>query len=265
MKVFKQNLWDKKVGDCDEITAMTAYIPENKKSDMAIVIFAGGGYGMRSGHEDDGYARFLSENGYTAFVVDYRVAPYKFPLPLLDARRAIRTVRFYAEKFGINKNKIAVMGSSAGGHLAALCSTYFEPIEFEDSDEIDKENFIPDFQILCYPVISLLGKGITHFGSGKNLLGDALPEMGEELSPHRIVSEKTPPAFIWHTFTDSVVNVKNSLMYADSLKNFGIKTELHIFPEGAHGLGLANIEGKMNKHAAQWGGLLLNWLSHIDN
>lgn len=259
-----KQLWNKTPGMCEEVPTITEYLPKNKKSDMAIIIFPGGGYGMRASHEGKDYAEFLSENGYTAFVVDYRVASHKFPLPLLDARRAVRTVRYCAEKYGIDKNKIAVMGSSAGGHLAALCSTYYEPIDFENVDEIDKENFIPNYQILCYPVISLFGKGITHFGSGKNLLGEMLPEKAEDLSPHLIVSEKTPPAFVWHTFADGGVNVKNSLMYARSLKDNNIPVEMHIFPDGEHGLGLSSGDEKVNSYVSKWKELLLSWLEYIE-
>jgi len=259
-----KQLWDETPGMCEEIPTITEYLPKDKKSDIAIIIFPGGGYGMRAGYEGKDYAEFLAENGHTAFVVDYRVAPHKFPLPLLDARRAIRTVRHNADKYRIDKNKIAVMGSSAGGHLAALCSTYFEPIEFENVDEIDKEDFIPNYQILCYPVISLFGKAITHFGSGMNLLGELLPEKCEELSPHLIVSPKTPPAFIWHTFADGGVNVKNSLMYAQSLKDYDVPTEMHIFPDGRHGLGLALEKDKISRHVRAWSIMLLKWLVYID-
>lgn len=263
MKNEKKNLWIDTPGLCREIPTITEYLPENKKSDMAIIIFPGGGYCMRAEHEGKEYAEFLQQNGYAAFVVNYRVEPHKFPLPLLDARRAIRTIRYNSKKYGIDKNKIAVMGSSAGGHLAALVSTYFEQIDFENIDEIDKEEFIPNYQILCYPVISLFGKGLTHFGSGKCLLGEMLAEQCEELSPNMIVSAKTPPAFIWHTFADSIVNVKNSLIYAESLKNNEIKTELHIFPDGEHGMGLAFGNQPVELHVSQWQKLLLSWLKYI--
>lgn len=264
IKTEKFDLWSKIPGEYTEVPKITSYIPADKKSDLAIIIFPGGAYGFRAEHEGREYAEFLAENGYSAFVVDYRVAPHKFPLPLLDARRAIRTVRFYADKFGIDKNKIAVMGSSAGGHLSALASTYFEEIEYEKTDEIDFENFIPNYQILCYPVISLYGKGLTHFGSGKNLLGDALAEKGEELSPHLLVSDKTPPAFIWHTFADNSVNVQNSLLYVENLKENGIKAELHIFPDGEHGLGLSKKDDRISRHISQWTKLLLKWLEYIN-
>lgn len=264
MKIATKPLWKETPGLCEEIPTITEYLPPLKKSKIAVIIFAGGGYRVRAEYEGKDYAVFLAEHGYTAFVVNYRVVPHKFPLQLLDARRAIRFVRRNCEKYGIDKNKIAVMGSSAGGHLAALCSTYFEPIEFENSDEIDKEDFIPNYQILCYPVISLFEEKIANFGSGRNLLGDLLQEKGEELSPHRIVSDKTPSAFIWHTFSDETVNVKNSLLYAESLKDYNIRTELHIFPDGRHGLGLSNGKEKIEYHVSQWQKLLLNWLKYME-
>ena len=111
---------------------------------------------------------------------------------------------------------------------------------------------------MCYPVIKLLGKGIAHFGSGINLLGENLAEYGEELSPDLIAEEGTPKAFIWHTFEDDCVNVINSLEYARRLRNVGTETELHIFPKGGHGMGLA----ESSPHVAQWKQLLINWLEY---
>ncbi|MDD6736211.1 MAG: alpha/beta hydrolase [Clostridiales bacterium] len=261
MKIIKTQLWDKTPGMCEEIPQLTAYIPENKRSDAAVVIMPGGGYAMRADHEGKGYAEFLADNGYTAFVCDYRVAPHRFPLPLLDSRRAVRTVRANAAEYGIDKNKVLIMGSSAGGHLAALTSTYYEKIEFEGIDEIDREDFIPNGQILCYPVIKLLDKG--HLGSGENLMGDRAEELGEKLSPNNIVTDKTPPAFIWSTFSDGCVPVENSIDYAEALHNAGIGAELHVYPDGNHGLGLANGgECRANDHVSSWSGALLKWLEY---
>lgn len=264
------NLWENTPGMCKETPTITYYEPQNKKSDAAVIIFPGGGYEKRASHEGEGYALFLAKNGISSFVVDYRVSPHKFPLPLLDARRAVRFVRFYAEKFGIDKNKVAVMGSSAGGHLAAIVSTYYNKIDFEGIDEIDNEDFVPNKQILCYPVIKLLGKGVAHLYSGRNFLGDEHAFKGEQLSPDNIVSEFTPDAFIWHTFNDDGVNVVNCLDYAKALKQKGLKAEVHIFPEGRHGLGLSEFtkdaskkENKCRAHVNQWGNLLINWLKFI--
>ena len=249
-------LWKNTPGDVFETPVITPFIPKEKKSDAAVVIFPGGGYVIRADHEGAGYAKFLSENGITAFVVDYRVKPHFFPLPLLDARRAVRFVRANAEKYGIDKNKIAVMGSSAGGHLAAMTSTYTEAIDFEDIDEIDNEDFLPNAQILCYPVICHpQGDGVAHEGSYKNLLGENYPSFAKNLDPALNVTKSTPPAFIWHTSNDSAVNVINSYTYATNLRKNGVSCEMHVFPYGDHGLGLA----ENDPHVSQWAGLLINW------
>ena len=259
MKIEKYNLWDNVPGSFDVVPDFTAYIPNEKKSDCAIVIFPGGAYGMLCDYEGGDYAKFFADNGITAFVVNYRVAPNKFPLPLLDARRGVRFVRRNAEMFGINKNKVAVMGSSAGGHLAAMTSTYYKEIDFEGMDDIDNEDFIPNAQILCYPVSRLLGKDVAHLGSGGNLLGENHATMGEDLSPDLIASEKTPVAFIWHTSNDQIVDVRNSLYYSASLHQAGVLNECHIFPNGPHGMALSLDDD----HVGQWKGLLLNWLKQI--
>ena len=253
-------LWDKTPGMCEEIPVLDIYIPEKQTSDIAVVILPGGGYSMRATHEGEGYAEFLNSHGIAAFVCQYRVAPHRFPLPLLDSRRAVRYVRYHSEKFGISKEKVYIMGSSAGGHLAALTSTYDKPIDFEGLDEIDQESGKPDGQILCYPVIKLLGKGIGHLGSGQNLLGDRHAELGEELSPDLIADETTPKAFIWHTFNDDCVNVINSLDYAKRLRQVQVPVELHIYPDGPHGLGLA----PAYPHVADWSEQLIRWLIFND-
>ena len=250
------NLWKNVPGLCEEVPVLDIYIPEKQTSPIAVVILPGGGYSHRAVHEGKGYAEFLNANGIAAFVCQYRVSPHRFPLPLLDARRAIRYVRANAESFGIDPEQVYMMGSSAGGHLTALSSTYFEPIELENTDEIDKLSCIPNGQILCYPVIKLLGKGVAHLGSGRNLLGEMQAEMGEELSPDLIANEKTPKAFIWHTFEDPAVNVINSLDYAKKLRTLQIPTELHVYPYGGHGMGLA--EGR--DRVEEWSGNLIRWL-----
>lgn len=249
-------------------TTMTYYAPEEKKSCGAVIIFPGGGYHGRAEHEGKGYAEFLNLHGITAFVVDYRVHPNRFPSPLLDARRAVRYVRFYADKFGIDKDKIAVMGSSAGGHLVSMLCTYREGIEGECVDEIDKEDYLPDKQILCYPVINLYDEKVTHIGSGDALIGDSLHNGGDVMKRMRLsanlhADENTPEAFIWHTFDDELVDVQNTLQYASRLRQVGVCAEVHIFPHGRHGLGLANDANRIQPHVAQWGELLIKWFNYI--
>lgn len=242
----------------DTFPEITPYIPENKKTDGAVVIFAGGGYQHRAPHEGKGYAEFLCSKGICAFDVAYRVAPNNFPAPLFDARYAVKWVRENAAKYGIDKNKIAVMGSSAGGHLAAMVSTYTKPIGAEEVDNI--EDYLPNAQILCYPVIvNSVDNDYSHKGSYQNLLGEVTLQSARNVDPVLNVDNTTPQSFIWHTAEDTCVDMQNSLDYASRLHKEKIPVELHIFPEGHHGLGLA----ADRPHVAQWSGLLINWIYKI--
>ena len=236
-------------------TKIRFYPAENKRGNGTVVVFAGGGYHVRAPYEEIDYALRLNEYGLNAFTVDYRVSPDRFPLPLLDARRAVRFVRKNAERFGIDPDKVAVMGSSAGGHLAGLVSTYRDPIEGEGVDEIDKIDCLPDAAILCYPVVTLF-ESHRHKHSATNLLGERVDELAPKLSLDKIADEKTPRTFIWHTASDELVPVLNSLRYAERLREAGVPFELHIFPDGRHGLGLA----ESNPHVAEWAELLRKWL-----
>ena len=263
------NLWENMPESLGETPTIEYYKPKEKTTDFAVVIFPGGGYCMRAEHEGAGYAEFLAEHGITAFVVQYRVSPCVFPLPLLDARRAVQFVRHNAQRFDVDKNKIAVMGSSAGGHLAALVSTYFDNVEYEKNDEVDNECFVPNAQILCYPVINLYDKNIANIGSGNNLIGDDIKDVNacqrrERISPNMLVTKDTPQAFIWHTFEDPIVNVRNSLEYAVQLREFKVPTEMHIFPHGDHGLGLTTKSNSTEMHISIWGELLVKWLLYIE-
>ena len=234
----------------------TPYIAENSKS--CIVICPGGGYVDRAAHEGDGYAKWLMENGVSAFVVDYRVAPHKYPAPQYDAMRAVRYARFYAEKYGYDKNKIGIMGSSAGGHLAGSISTATDEMGYTPVDEIDTVSFKPDFAVLCYPVISM--NEFTHEGSRLNLLGEASYEEADKLSVHKRITENTPPMFIWHTSEDQAVPVENSFMLSMALSEKKIPFEFHSFQKGYHGLGLADdFEG-----TKLWTTAFLNWLKIND-
>lgn len=254
MEKFK--MWYNIPGEYAEEPDIEYYKAENKTGDGAVIIFPGGGYAVRAEHEGKGYAEYFNSIGMDAFVVQYRVNPHLFPLPLVDARRSVRWVRHNAEKFGINPDKIAVMGSSAGGHLAAMLSTYRKEIDFENTDDIDKEDYIPNYQILCYPVINFSDLETCHVGSIINLLGDEQLWVAASFDPIKIADDKTPEAFIWHTSNDGAVNVCNSLRYGEKLRSLGIQFEMHIFPDGPHGLGLA----QNMPHVAQWAPLLKNWL-----
>ncbi len=247
------NLWDKVPGyNGEHVPTIDYYKAQNKKGQCALIIFAGGAYCGRSAYEDEGYATYFSQKGIDCFVVNYRVSPNHFPYPLLDARRAIRFVRANAEKFGVDKNKIAVMGSSAGGHLAALVSTYFKSIDGEGVDQLDKIDCRPNAQILCYPVIDYLG----HKDSFDILFGCDAESFANEYTPTHLCDEKTPPLFLWHTDEDGIVDVTNSYRYATRLHQLKVPCELHIYPYGAHGLALATD----TPYVHNWTEHLLSWL-----
>ncbi len=253
------DLWKNTPGLCEVIPTIVPFIPENKRSDAAVIICPGGGYGALCDHEGSEYAKKLAENGITAFVLYYRVCPHFFPLPLNDSRRAIRFVRANAEKYGIDGQKIAIMGSSAGGHLAALTSTFCGVLPNEDIDEIDKFDSLPNAQILCYPVIiSPDSENISHAGSYGCLLGVEDSAKEKSVDPTLLANQNTPPAFIWHTSDDQCVNVINSYQYATALRKNGVDVEMHIFPNGTHGAGLAY----HLPHVSKWFDLLLNWFDY---
>ena len=219
-------------------------------------------------------AKFLTDENKVDLIKEFNLVGNESIFMIADCEEmAIKLANVLRNELGnklelIDKNKIAAMGSSAGGHLAALLSTYTDVIDDEFTDKTDSADYMPDAQILCYPVINLYDTQIAHIGSGDNLTGNKVAESGDvdtrrQLTPSLICSKNTPPAFIWHTFDDATVNVKNSLEYAAALKSCGVDTELHIFPNGRHGLGLTNRSNDLENHVAQWSYLLLNWLKYI--
>lgn len=237
--------------------SLTWYPAKDTKSRLCVIVFPGGGYAVRSEpSEGKDICDMLNADGFHAFVLNYRVAPYKHPAELSDALRAVRYVRFNADKFGVDKDKICVLGFSAGGHLAISCSEQFD-YGRSDGDEIDKVSSRPDGAVFCYAVNTLVGE-YAHVGSRENLLGreEGEGETAYKLSGQIAVREDMPQAFIWHTFEDTVVPVQNSLMLADAMRKKNVPFELHVFPEGPHGLGLI----KSYPHTAQWAKLLCDWL-----
>lgn len=253
-------MWDKIPGPTNGTQpALEYYAPENGEKDSAVVIFPGGGYVNLAPHEGKGYAEFLAAAGYHAFVCEYRVSMKPlFPWPLLDARRAVRIVRKNAAEYGFDPRKIAVMGSSAGGHLAAMVSNYFGKIEGEGVDEIDETDCRPDATISCYGVVAEpFEEWMTNWLT-ESLLGGS-KEFWDAASSDKNVTDNTPPAFLWSTSDDPVVNVIHTYRYAAALREHGIPHEVHVFPKGNHGLGLAESDPSVG----QWGNLLLNWLGGI--
>jgi acetyl esterase/lipase len=241
-----------------DIPTLTPYYPAAGKGNGAsIIVLPGGGYSNLAAHEGGGYAEWLASQGITAYVLRYRLGSqgYHHPIELGDAARAVRMVRAFAKRDGLDPSRIGVIGSSAGGHLAATIATLFDAGKRDATDPIERESSRPDLVVLCYPVITF-GE-FAHAGSRTQLLGkDPAPELVQKLSAELQVTKDTPPTFLWHTMEDKTVPVENSLMFAAALRRAGVPFSLHIYEKGAHGLGL----GRPDRPAPPWGDQLLYWM-----
>ena len=243
------------------VPTLTVYAPPKGKSNgISVIICPGGGYRVLAAlHEGSDVAKEFNKMGVTAFVLKYRIPDEKAQVdksiaPLQDAQQAIRVVRKNAIKYGINPNKIGIMGFSAGGHLAATASTHFLRPVGENADET---NVRPDFSILIYPVISFREFG--HKGSADQLIGkNPTTEMIDLYSNEIQVAKETPPVFLVHAGDDSSVPVKNSLVYYEACQKNGVSANLIIYPKGGHGFGLNNKSTK-----EKWMDNVKNWMDSM--
>ena len=222
-----------------------------KGSKGAVVVVSGGGYANKAAHEGAPIAEMLNEAGISAYVLDYRVHPCHKFAPLSDAKRAIKVVR------SMGYEKVAILGFSAGGHLTCTAATMYDLGDPDSADPIERLSSRPDQFIPCYPVASLIQ--FTHNGTAQNLLGEERFNVAElkRFSNELNVTPETPEAFIWHTAEDQAVPVQNSLNLAAAMSANGVPFELHIFPYGRHGLGLA----PEFEDVKQWTGLVQKFLT----
>jgi acetyl esterase/lipase len=255
----KFSLWPGQapVGDgrLEAASASMTLHPAMKPNGTAIVICPGGGYGgLVSGPEGHGIARWLNSNGIAGIVLEYRLPKGRPFVPLLDAQRAIRTVRFNARRWNIDPSRIGVIGFSAGGHLAATAGTHFDGGDPKAADPIERVSCRPDFAILIYPVITMGEK--THGGSRANLLGpDPKPETVNLFSNEKQVSDRTPPMFLAHAKDDTAVVPDHSRMMYEALKAHKVAAEYLELPSGGHGL-----NGYKGPMWDAWQTKLLQWL-----
>jgi acetyl esterase/lipase len=233
---------------------ISIYLPPKEKANgTAVIIYPGGGYWIvAAGHEGAEVAKKLNESGVTAFVVKYRIPDSTTMIdkeigPLQDAQRAIQYVRENAATWNIDKNKIGIMGFSAGGHLASTAGTHFKKAYI---DNPKNTSLRPDFMILGYPVISFTDS-IGHIGSRDQLIGkNPSQEKIKEYSNELQVTNDTPPTFLMHAKNDDAVNVKNTLLFAKALSANRINNSRYLYDKGGHGFGLINPTSKvkwMNK------------------
>lgn len=235
--------------------------PADSATGAAVLVCPGGGYShLAMDHEGHDVARWLNSIGITAFVLKYRLGSsesggYRHPTMLNDAKRAIRMIRNNAKEYGIEANKIGVMGFSAGGHLASTLGTHYDSGIKNSDNNIDKINSRPNFMILIYPVISL-NSPFTHRGSRQSLLG---PNPGvslvDSLSNETQVNSMTPPTFLVHSTDDKVVPPENSIYFYLALRKNNVPSEMHIYEYGGHGYGMAPDDSTLHswtKRCQEW-------------
>ena len=230
----------------DVTTPTLTVYPASHPNGMAIIMCPGGGYGgLAMKHEGHDMAPWFNTQGITYAVLKYRMPNGHHEVPLSDAEQAIRMVREHAAEWGVNPQRVGIMGASAGGHLAASLATLYSS---------DKTR--PDFQILFYPVISMQ-KGVTHGGSRKNLIGEnPSQELEQKYSLERQVSPRTPQAFIMLSSDDDAVPPINGIGYFLALRDHKVPASLHAYPTGGHGWGFRD----NFTYKRQWTEELEKWL-----
>lgn len=237
--------------------SMVVYAPPAGKANGTAVIYAAGGGYVRvaAGVNGGEVTRWLNSLGITVFMLKYRHVEYGQPAPLQDAVRAVRILRSRAAEFGIQPDKIGLLGGSAGAHLTASASTMFDAPEAKTGAALDKVSGRPDFAVLIFPVITMQD-GAVNAGSRKALLGDnPTAEMKHRWSPDEQVTKDTSPTFLIHSSEDSTAVVENSLLYYAAMRKAKAPIEMHLYPKGPHGSGMDPRLGPTSewpKHCELW-------------
>ncbi|WP_229490480.1 alpha/beta hydrolase [Pseudoduganella namucuonensis] len=252
-----EQLSDGRISNVSEPT-LTVFRPAvDRPNGTAVIICPGGGY-VRLSAEREGaqYANWLGTLGVTTFVLKYRMAEFGHPAPLQDVLRAVRMVRSRAKEFGVDPSRVGVMGSSAGGHLAASAGTLFDHAAGRTGAALDAISGKPDFLMLLYPVIAMEGPAV-HAGSRKALLGSSpTAETVQLMSVERQVSAATPPTLLIHTQEDQAVPVENSILFYQALTRAKVPAEMYLFEHGGHGMGMKDGLGT----ASEWPRRAEEWL-----
>jgi len=262
----KVRLWPESApgakGDTDKDQPFINVWPaaKDKANGAAFVVCPGGGYGgLAADHEGIQVAKWFNGLGVSAFVLHYRLGTsgYHFPTQLIDVQRAIRHVRANAKQYGIDPNRIGIIGFSAGGHLTSMAATMFdEKPEGMTNDAVDQVSARPDVAAPTYPVISMI-QDFGHKGSRKNLLGpNDNDELAKHVSTETRVTANTPPIFIFHTDEDTVVPAENPVALYLACRKHKVPAELHIYQPGPHGVGLYLGDPVLGT----WSGHLRDWL-----
>jgi acetyl esterase/lipase len=241
---------------------ITIYYPalrgnlKDKQKLAAVLICPGGGYHIQAPHEGQPFAQLFALYGIVGVVLTYRVNPDRWPAAYSDATRAMHLLKDNAERLNLDPEKIGIMGFSAGGHLASTVATQPDLYRNPEDELNGRFSARPNRVILGYPVISFVDS--PHMGSAKALLGENPdPVMARQLSNEKQVTDNNPPAFLFHLADDKAVPVQNSLMFAQACIEHNVPVELHVFPAGGHGVGMALEYPEIRT----WVDNLMNWLS----
>ena len=260
-----ERIEDGRVSNVQSPTLTYFPAPASSANGASVIICPGGGYvRLAISKEGSELARMLNSLGVSAFVLKYRLVEYGHPAPLQDVLRSVRMVRSRAKEFGIRPDRIGVMGSSAGGHLAASAATLYDAPEGRTGAELDSVSARPTFVALLYPVITMKGQ-FAHAGSRRALLGENPGDaLLERLSVETQVTKDTPPAFLVHTGEDASVPLENSILFFEALRRFKIDSELHLFEKGPHGFGTRADLGPTSGWPKRWEEWMRShgWLDH---
>lgn len=242
--------------------ALIPYIPENPNG-IAMLIIPGGGFRrLVMSKEGSAIAHWLNSLGITAFVLKHRMPGDGHEkgafVPLQDAQRALRVMRSLSSQYGFEKNKIGVIGFSAGGHVASTLGTSFDRSVYDPVDEVDSISARPDFMALIYPVISLHSYGSC--GSELPLHTRKNGDIMKEFPTDQLINSNTPQTFLVVADDDPTTPSENSLNFYLGLRKAGVEGELHVFRKGGHGFGLGKIRGNV----APWPGLFEKWISTVE-
>lgn len=223
-------------GTVDSENAFITIHPAPKPNGAAVIICPGGGYGgLVTAGEGHGIAAWLNGHGIAGIVLEYRLPKGRSEVPLLDAQRALRTIRHRAKELALDPDRLGIIGFSAGGHLASTAGTHFDAGDAQSTDPVERMSSRPDFMILVYPVITM--DASTHGGSRTNLLGkEPTPELIERFSNEKQVTAQTPPTFLTHAADDKVVVPDNSLHFYEALLAKNVPAKYLALPSGGHGL-----------------------------
>ena len=255
LKEYEEELWGTTCLLNVTEPTLTVYEAKGENLGKAVIIIPGGGYELVAlYHEGYDIAKVLSAQGITAAVLKYRLPNPETSdqpdlVPLTDTRRALKLLREMAEKYGINKENVGLMGFSAGSHLATVAGLW--------KSDVTEEN--PDYTALIYGVTNLTPSNLKWLEESlyfRNLTNEEI----DQNKLLELVSEDSPPAFLVHAYDDDVCNVEETTLYAQKLFDYNVVVEVHLFAKGGHGFGL----GQKENGTDQWIDLFVNWLKTMN-